>query len=111
MLRPLLLATSLLAASGAAFAHGDHGYGRVVTVEPRFVVSFGTPYPDGFRVLVESGGTRYWTYSPYYPGPTIVLPPRPYHEARHVHRHHDYGRGWDERREHHRKHRRHDDDD
>ena len=124
MLRKLLLATALLTASGASFAHdGDYGYGRVVSVEPRFVVSFGTREPDGFRVLYESGGDRYWTYTSYYPGPRIVLPP-PYRVERVYYR--DYGRdrgergwnhrrgGWDgwrdERREHRRERRHHDDD-
>lgn len=125
MLRKLLLATALLAASGASFAHdGDYGYGRVVSVEPHFVISFGTRERDGFRVLYESGGARYWTTTSYYPGPTIVLPP-PYRTERVYYR--DYGRGWDdrgwdhrrggwggwrhERWEHRREHRHHDDDD
>ena len=76
MLRTLLIATALLTASSASFAHDDdYGYGRVVSVQPHFVISFGTPQPDGFRVMYESGGYRYWTHTPYYPGPTIVLPP------------------------------------
>ena len=74
MLRKLLLATALLTASGASFAHGgDYGYGRVVSVEPHFVISFGTRQPDGFRVLYESGGARYWT--------THLVLPRPHHRA------------------------------
>jgi hypothetical protein len=121
MLRKLLLATTLLAASGASFAHD--GYGRVVSVEPHFVISFGTRQPDGFRVLYESGGGRYWTHTSYYPGRTIVLPP-PYRVERVYYR--DYGRDWDDRgrghrrggwdgwgegrREHRREYRRHDDD-
>ncbi|MHB1093583.1 hypothetical protein [Thiobacillus sp.] len=124
MLRTLLIAGVLLTASGASFAHdGGYGYGRVVSVEPRIVVSFGTYRPDGFRVLYESGGYRYRTYTSYYPGPRIVLPP-PYRVERVYYR--DYGpgrdgRGWDnrrgkghgwhdERREHRReRHHRHDD--
>lgn len=94
MLRTLLIATALLTASGSALAHGDYGYGRVVTVEPRFVISFGVRQPDGFSVLYESGGSRYWTYSPYRPGPTIVLPP-PYR----IHHYRDYRAGWDGRRD------------
>ena len=95
MLRKLLLTTALLTASGAALAHGgDYGYGRVVSVEPRFVVSFGTRERDGFRVLYESGGARYWTTTSYYPGPTIVLPP-PYRVERVYYR--DYGPGWGDR--------------
>jgi hypothetical protein len=115
MLRTLLIATTLLTASGTALAHGDERYGRVVEVEPYFAISFGTPYRDGFRVLYESGGARYWSYSPDYPGRALVLPPR--HEMRHVYRYRDYGRGWDDHRdgwrdsrwEHRRERRDHDD--
>lgn len=99
MLRTLLIATALLTASSASFAYGDrYGYGRVVTVEPRVVVSFGTHRPDGFRVLYESGGTRYWTHTSYYPGPTIMLPP-PYRVERVYYRDYgrNYGRAWDNR--------------
>jgi hypothetical protein len=113
MLRTLLIAAALLTAPGMALAHGSERYGRVVEVEPSVSISFGTGYHDGFRVLYESGGSRYWTYSPYYPGRTIVLPPR--HEVRHVYHHHyrDYGwrgddrRGWGD----HRRERHHRDDD
>ena len=107
MLRKLLIAAALLTASGAALAHNDRGYGRVITVEPQVVISFGTRQFDGFRVLYESGGQHYWTYTDYRPVHTIVLPPR-----HHVH-HHAYRDDWREgRRPHHRehrKHRRHDD--
>lgn len=101
MLRALLIATALLAASGTAIARSDYGHGRVIAVEPGVSVSFGTGYRDGFRVLYESGGTRYWTHSPYHPGHVIVLPPP--HRVTHV-RHYreygyrEYGRGWDDRR-------------
>ena len=84
MLRTLLISTALLAASGTALAHGEE-YGRVIRVEPQISISFGTgSHHDGFRVLYESGGTRYWTHTPYHPGHVIVLPPR----VRHVHHHH-----------------------
>lgn len=122
MLRTLLIAAALLTASSASFAHGgSYGYGRVVSVEPNVVISFGTYRPDGFRVLYESGGSRYWTRTSYYPGPTIMLPPpyrvervyyrgdyRPWDDRGWNHRH--GGRdGWrEERREHRREHRRHD---
>lgn len=105
---PLLAGALLLAASGLAAAHGGDGYreGRVISVEPRFVVSFGTRYPDGFSVLYESGGSRYWTYSPYRPGPVIVLPPRPVYyygpprHGWHGHRDWDRHRDWrDDRRD------------
>lgn len=98
MLRTLLLATALLSTSGTALAHNDHGYGRVVSVEPQFSIAFGSRHHDGFRVLYESGGTRYWTYTPHHPGPVIVLPP-PHYRVQPVYYHHDYGRGWDDRRD------------
>ncbi|WP_324779354.1 hypothetical protein [Thiobacillus sedimenti] len=118
MLRKLLTAAALLVASGASFAHGgDYGYGRVISVEPSFTISFGTRAPDGFRVLYESGGYRYWTHTPYYPGRTIVVP-APYPVERVYYG--GYRRDWDDRRwddrgwrrerwEH--RHRHHDDDD
>lgn len=96
MLRTLVLAASLLAASGSALAHNDYGprQGRVISVEPNFVISFGTRHHDGFRILYESGGQRYWTHSYHRPGPVIVLP------ARHVtHVYHPYRPGWDDRRD------------
>jgi hypothetical protein len=110
MLRTLLIAAALLTASGTVFAHD--GYGRVVSVEPHVVISFGTPYPDGFRVLYESGGARYWTHTATYPDRVIALPP-PYRVERHYRRDWD-DRGWDRRhddwrdRRHERRH--HDDD-
>jgi hypothetical protein len=102
MLRTLLIATALLAASGTAIARDDYGHGRVVSVEPNITISFGTPHHDGFRVLYESGGSRYWTHSPYHPGHVIVLPPP--HRVTHVRHYRDYGyrdyeRGWDDRRD------------
>jgi hypothetical protein len=96
----LLAGALLLAASGLAAAHGGDGYreGRVISVEPRFVVSFGTRYPDGFSVLYESGGSRYWTHSPYRPGPVIMLPPRPvYYYGPPPHRDWHGHRDWDRR--------------
>jgi hypothetical protein len=96
MLRTLLIATALLSASGASYAReGYYGTGRVVTVEPHVVISFGTPYPDGFRVLYESSGARYWTHAPYYPGPRIVL--RPDYRGHRMHHFRDRGRGWGNR--------------
>lgn len=106
MIRKLLIAATFATAgvSGAALAHGSYGYGRVIEVEPRVSISFGTGYYDGFRVLFESGGQRYWTYTPYRPGHVIVLPPphRMQPVPPHVVRHH-YGwkdhRRWDDRRD------------
>ncbi|MEW6120007.1 MAG: hypothetical protein AB1593_07955 [Pseudomonadota bacterium] len=94
MLRTLILAAGLLAASGTALAYDDYGHrhGRVISVEPHFTISFGSRHHDGFRILYESGGYRYWTHSHYRPGPVIVLPPR---HVRHIH-HHRHG-GWHDR--------------
>jgi hypothetical protein len=122
MLRTLLITTALMATAGTAFAHDDYGYGRVVSVEPQISISFGTRHHDGFRVLYESGGYRYWTHTSYHPGHVIVLPQHHHHSVRHVYQYRDDhgwndgprwddGRGW--RKEHrggHHKHRRHDRD-
>ena len=115
MLRTLILAAGLLAASGSALADYDPGYrhGRVISVEPNFVISFGNRHHDGFRILYESSGHRYWTHSYHHPGPVIVLPPR------HVtHVYHSRHHGWNDRhdhrydrRDHRRDHRRHGHDD
>jgi hypothetical protein len=91
MLRTLLIATALLTTSGAALARGDHDYGRVISVEPHFSISFGTRHHDGFRVLYESGGHHYWTHSSYHPGHYYVRPP--HHRIKHGYHYRDYG--WD----------------
>ncbi len=125
MLRTVLLASILLTGSGTALAHGDYGYGRVVTVEPHFVISFGTRHHDGFSVLYESGGHRYSAYTPYHPGRTIVLPAhhriqyghayrdsrdgRNYRRDRNV-RHENRHEARHDARRHYRDHRRHDRD-
>lgn len=83
MFRKCLIATALVVASGSAFAYDDHGYGRVVSVEPHVSFSFGSGRHDGFRVVYESGDRHYWTYSPYHPGPVIVVPPP--HRVHHIH--------------------------
>lgn len=113
MLRTLLIAAALLTASSASFAHdGGYGYDRVITVEPQLTISFGSRYPNGFRALYESGGYHYWTHAAYYPGETVVLPPR--YRVQPVNRYRDDWRGWDDRRDNwhgeHRGHRYHDDD-
>ncbi|MDP3585945.1 MAG: hypothetical protein Q8R61_12515 [Thiobacillus sp.] len=110
MLRTLLIATTLLTASGSALAYDrgyDRGYGRVVTVEPQFTISFGTRHHDGFRVLYESGGSHYWTHTPYRPSHVIVLPPQ-HHRVQHVYHHYDNRGGWDKHRKHWRDDRRDD---
>jgi hypothetical protein len=76
MLRTLLIATTLLTASNAALAHDGQDYGRVISVEPHFSISFGTRHHDGFRVLYESGGQHYWTHTSHHPGHYFVLPPQ-----------------------------------
>lgn len=97
MFRILLLTGALLTASGTVLAHGTPVYGRVIQVEPRLSVSFGTGRYDGFRVRYESGGNRYWTHTTYRPGPTILVPQ--YVPVTHVPRYHsDHGRGWNDRR-------------
>lgn len=115
MIRKLLITAAFVTAgaSGAALAHGGSGYGRVIAVEPRVSVSFGTGYYDGFRVLFDSGGQRYWTHTPHRPGPMIVLPPayrmHPVHPHT-VRHHHDWDerRGWRGDDRHDRRHDRHD---
>ena len=95
MLRKSLIALALLAASTGVMAdHDDHIYGRVVTAEPHFVLSFGgSRHQDGFRILYEVGGNHYWTHSPRRPGPVIWVP-RPVSYYAYQQRHHD----WDRRR-------------
>lgn len=112
MLRTLLIATALLTTSGAALARDGHDYGRVISVEPSFSVSFGTRHSDGFRVLYESGGQHYWGHSDHHPGRYFVLPPQHYVQSNYGYRDH----GWSGRDRHHwkghredRRHDRHDD--
>jgi hypothetical protein len=95
MLRTLVLAAGLLAASGPTLAYDDPGYrhGRVISVEPHVVISFGNRHHDGTRILYESGSHPVWTSNSHYrPTPVIILPPR-YVKTVHLHRHHD----WDDR--------------
>ncbi|MEW6131718.1 MAG: hypothetical protein AB1591_00940 [Pseudomonadota bacterium] len=115
MLRKSLIASVLLAASGSIMAHGDYVYGRVVTVEPNYYISFGSGGYYGYRVLYESDGRHYWTHSHRHPGHVIWVP-RPvvhhihHHEHHHRHDHHHdwkHGKGvWrdDDRCEHHCRH-------
>lgn len=89
MLRKSLIAIALLAASGGAMAgHDTHVYGRVVSVEPHFSISFSSGrHHDGFRILYEVGGHRYWTHSRHHPGHVIWVP-RPVEHHVHHHKHH-----------------------
>lgn len=105
MLRKSLIAVALLAASTGAMAGGDYVYGRVVSVEPHFSISFGSGSRDGYRIMYEVGGHHYWTHSHRRPGHVIWVPrpvahPIHHHKHKHHHRHgcddrrHD---GWDDR--------------
>ncbi|MBT9590934.1 MAG: hypothetical protein IV089_08510 [Thiobacillus sp.] len=112
MLRTLLIATALLTTSGAALARDGDEYGRVISVEPSFSISFGTRHHDGYRVQYESGGHHYWTHSPHHPGHYFVLPPQHYVQSNYGYRDH----GWRGHERHHwkghredRRHDRHDD--
>jgi hypothetical protein len=116
MLRQALLAAALLAATLSAHA-GSYVEGRVISVEPRLSVSFGSLLHDGFRVEYEFGGERYNTHSHRHPGPVILVPPpvRVIHSGhrfghRHDHWRDDHRRGWkDHDRWDHRRHWRDDD--
>lgn len=104
MIRKLLAATALIAASGAALAHGSYA-----TSEPSFAFSVGTGPYNGFSMSYSSG--PYWGPVVYAPSPVVVVPPPRYraygvppgHMHKHRHRHggrdywdDDYGRrGYD----------------
>jgi hypothetical protein len=101
LLHKILGAAALLAASTGVMAGGDYVYGRVITAEPHFSISFGSGrHHDGFRILYEVGGQHYWTHSPYHPGHVIWVP-RPVghyiHHHKHHHKHHRHD--WDDRRD------------
>lgn len=109
MLRKMLIAVALLAASTGVMANDDYVYGRVVTVEPHFSISFGSGrHHDGFRIMYEVGGRHYWTHSHRHPGHVIWVPrPAVHHVHHHKYKHH-YRHGWNDRR-HDRRHDRWDD--
>ena len=90
MLRTLLIATALLTTSGAALARDGDEYGRVISVEPSFSISFGTRHHDGYRVQYESDGHHYWGHSDHHPGQYYVLPPQHYVQSNYGYRDH----GW-----------------
>lgn len=103
MLRKSLIAIALLAASasGSVLAdHREHVYGRVVSVEPHFSISFGSGHHDGFRILYEVGGRHYWTHSRHHPGHVIWVPRPLGHHVDH-HKHHNKHHYRHERRERH----------
>lgn len=75
MLRKTLTAAALLIASTSALANDGYVYGRVITVEPSFSISFGGGrHNDGYRVLYETGGEHYWTHSHIRPREVIYVP-------------------------------------
>ncbi len=66
----LLAAASLLAISSGALAHGTY-YPPVVSSDPAFMISIGTP---GFSMAYGTGGYGYYGPAPYY-GPIPYYPP------------------------------------
>lgn len=114
MLRNTLIAAALLTASAGALAgHDDHAYGRVISVEPNFVISFGSgSHQDGFRIRYELGGNYFWTHSRHHPGHAIWVPrpvgPVMHHYGSYPHWKHGRHDDWDDRRDG-RRDRRHDD--
>ncbi len=92
MIRKLLVAATLLGASGAALAHGSY------YDDPAFAFSFNTGYP-GVSVTYASGAP-YWGAYPYAPAPVVVVPPPRYRVVapppayyRHGWKHHHGHRG------------------
>jgi len=107
MLRKLLIATTLLAASGAAVAHGSYYSG-----DPSFAFSYSSGYP-GVSVTYATGGAPYWGAYGYAPAPVVVVPPPRYRvysvPPGHAYRYGygpGYGSGW--KGNHYRDDRRHD---
>jgi hypothetical protein len=84
MLNKLLLAASLLIASGSALAdRDDYVYGRVLSVEPSFSVSIGGGrYNDGFR---------------YVPPRDVIYLPRPVYAEPVYRSYYREDRDWDHR--------------
>jgi len=78
MLRKLMIATALLAASGTALADNAYVYGGVASVDPSFAISYGTGPYGGFNVMYSTGGFPYWGAMPYLPPPVVVVPPPRY---------------------------------
>ncbi len=75
MLRKILMSATLLFASSGAWANDGYVYGRVINVEPSINISIGGHrHQNGYRVLYETGGERYWTHSDYRPHDVIYVP-------------------------------------
>jgi hypothetical protein len=87
----LLAAASLLAISSGALAHGTY-YPPVVSSDPAFMISIGTP---GFSMAYGTGAygyygpAPYYVYAPYYPPTRVIVAPPPY-RGKHVHHHRYY---------------------
>jgi hypothetical protein len=86
----LLATASLLAISSGALAHGTY-YPPVVSSDPAFMISIGTP---GFNMAYGTGGYGYYGPAPYYgavpyypPARVIVAPP---YGGKHAHHYRYY---------------------
>jgi len=101
MLRNTLVAAALLTTSAGAMAgHDDYAYGRVISVEPNFVISFGNSQrQDGFRIRYELGGNYFWTHSHHRPGHVIWVPRPISHVVHHYPGHRDRHDWRDDRHE------------
>jgi hypothetical protein len=75
MLRKTLISAALLLASSGAWARDGYISGHVINVEPSITISVGGHrHQNGYRVLYETGGERYWTHSDYRPHDVIYVP-------------------------------------
>ena len=87
----LLAAASLLAISSGALAHGTY-YPPVVSSDPAFMISIGTP---GFSMAYGTGGYGYYGPAPYYgpvpyyPPARVIVAPPPY-RGKHAHHYRYY---------------------
>jgi len=87
----LLAAASLLAISSGALAHGTY-YPPVVSSDPAFMISIGTP---GLSMAYGTGGYGYYGPAPYYgpvpyyPPARVIVAPPPY-RGKHAHHYRYY---------------------
>jgi len=87
----LLAAASLLAISSGALAHGTY-YPPVVSSDPAFMISIGTP---GFSMAYGTGAYGYYGPPPYYgpvpyyPPARVIVAPPPY-RGKHAHHYPHY---------------------